>query len=169
MRAAIIIAGGMLTLGLGLSACKPEPLKSEPTPAERVEMRAAASDASTTPTGPLSAVDLRRVCRAALAAVHGQATSAIEITGLEGQVVDAQWRAPVDGGLMKAQCRTDGDLVTWKPLELPDPADIRWMNEAGDPVNTFAIKGDVVTVTQTYPDATIQAEDFDVPATQEAV
>ena len=168
MRAAIIIAGGLLTLGLGLGACKPEPLATEPTPSELIAGRVA-SDAATTPTGPLSAVDLRRVCRAALAAVHGQEISAIEITGLEGDVVNAQWRAPVDGGVMKAQCRTDANLVTWKPLELPDPADIRWMNQAGDPVNTFAIKGDVVTVIQTYPDATIQAEDFDVPATQEAV
>ena len=170
MRTAAVIAGGLLALGASsLGACKPEPLASEPTQAEQVSAAPAVSDAEIMPVGPLSAVDLRRVCRAGLAAVHDQEPMAIAITGLEGQVVNAQWRAPVDGGLMKAQCRTDGNLVTWKPLELPDPADIRWMNQAGDPVNTFAIKGDVVTVTQTYPDATIQAEDFDVPATQEAV
>ena len=165
MRAAIIIAGGLLSL----TACGQSPETAESSPAVQASAAPAVSNAVATPVGPLSAVDLRRVCRAGLAAIHGQQPEAIEITGLQGDVVNAQWRAPVDGGLMKAQCRTDGNQVVWKPLERPDPAAIRWMNQAGDPVNTFVLKGDVVTVTQTHPDATIQAEDFNVPATQEAV
>ena len=163
MRAAIIIAGGFL----GLAACGQPAQKAAPTPAQKVAV-ASVSDVVTTPTGPLSAVDLRRVCRAGLAAIHGQEPAAIEITGLEGDVVNAQWPAPVDGGQMKAQCRTDGELLTWKPLELPDTADIRWMNQSGDPVNKFAIKGDVVTVTQTFPDGTNQQSDLTVPANKEA-
>ena len=162
MRAAIIIAGGLL----GLAACGQPAEKREV--AEYFAPKAAASDAVTTTTGPLSAVDLRRVCRAGLAAIHGQEPAAIQITGLEGDVVNAQWPAPVDGGQMKAQCRTDGELLTWKPLELPDTADIRWMNQSGDPVNKFAIKGDVVTVTQTFPDGTNQQSDLTVPANKEA-
>jgi hypothetical protein len=164
MRAGVVIAGGVFAL----AACGQPAEKAAPTPAEQVAMTPAVSDASTTPAGPLSAVDLRRVCRAGLAAIHGQETDAIRITGLEGSVVVAQWPAPVDGGLLKAQCRVDGDLVTWKPLELPDPASSRWMNQAGDPVNTFALKGDVVTVTQTYPDGTNQQSDLTVPASKEA-
>ena len=164
MRAAVIIAGGFLAL----AACGQPARKAEPTPTEQVSATPVVSDAATTPAGPLSAVDLRRVCRAGLAAIHGQEPAAIELTGLEGDAVNAQWRAPVDGGLMKAQCRARDGLVTWKPLELPDPADIRWMNLAGDPVNAYAIKGDVVTITQTLPDGTAEQADLTVPATQEA-
>jgi len=163
MRAAVIIAGGVLAL----AACGRPAERAEPTPAEQVSA-APVSDAEATTAGPLSAVDLRRVCRAGLAAIHGQEPVSIELTGMEGDAVNAQWRAPVDGGLMKAQCRAGDGLVTWKPLELPDPADIRWMNQAGDPVNTYSIKGDVVTITQTLPDGTAEQADLTVPATQEA-
>lgn len=164
MRAAAVIAGGLLALG----ACNAEPQKTEPTLAEQGSATPVVAEAATAPVGPLSAVDLRRVCRAGLAAIHGQEPDAIQITGLEGSVVNAQWRAPVDGGVLKAQCRVEGDLVTWKPLELPDPASIRWMNQSGDPVNTFALKGDVVTVTVTMPDGTKQQSDLTVPANKEA-
>jgi len=164
MRATAVIAGGLLALG----ACSAEPKKAAPTAAEKASAAVVTSDAATAPAGPLSAVDLRRVCRAGLAAIHGQETDAIQITGLEGSVVNAQWPAPVDGGLMKAQCRTDGPLLTWKPVDLPDLADNRWMNQSGDPANTFAVKGDVVTVTQTFPDGTNQQSDLTVPASKEA-
>ncbi|CAN5448420.1 hypothetical protein BH10PSE1_BH10PSE1_27210 [soil metagenome] len=164
MRAGVVIAGGILAL----AACGQPAKKAEPTPAEKVAMTPVVSDAATTPGGPLSAVDLRRVCRAGLAAIHGQEPTAIQINGLEGSVVNAQWPAPVDGGVLKAQCRVDGELLTWKPLELPDPAASRWMNQSGDPVNTFAIKGDVVTVTQTFDDGTNQQSDLTVPASKEA-
>jgi hypothetical protein len=53
-------------------------------------------------------------------------------------------------------------------VDLPDPADNRWMNQSGDPANTFAVKGDVVTVTQTFPDGTNQQSDLTVPASKEA-
>jgi hypothetical protein len=164
MKAAIVIAGGLL----GLAACGQPAEKAAPKASATAPAAVAASDAATAPTGPLSAVDLRRVCRAGLAAIHGQEPEAIQITGLEGSVVNAQWPAPVDGGLMKAQCRTEGPLLTWKPVDLPDAADNRWMNRSGDPANTFAIKGDVVTVTQTFPDGTNQQSDLTVPASKEA-
>lgn len=164
MWAAVVIAGGLLALG----ACNAEPQKAESTQADQGSVTPVVAEAATLPAGPLSAVDLRRVCRAGLAAIHGQEPDAIQITGLEGSVVSAQWRAPVDGGVMKAQCRVEGDLVTWKPLDLPDPAEVRWMNQSGDPVNTFALKGDVVTVTVTMPGGTKQQSDLTVPANKEA-
>ena len=163
MRAAVIIAGGLVALG----ACSAEPKTA--APAEQAAVTPVVSGPATAPTGPLSAVDLRRVCRAGLAAIHGQEPTAIQITGVDGDVVNAQWPAPVDGGMLKAQCRVQGDVVAWKPIGLPDPASSRWMNQAGDPVNTYALKGDVVTVTVTLSDGTKQQSDLTVPANKEAV
>ena len=162
MRAAAVIAGGLLVLG----ACNAEPQKAEPTPAKTAAPVAA--ETAVAPVGELSTVDLRRVCRSGLAAIHGQEPDAIRITSVDGDVVSAQWRAPVDGGVLKAQCRIEGDLVIWKPLGLPDPAAVRWMNQAGDPVNTYALKGDVVTVIVTLSDGTKQQSAFTVPAYKEA-
>jgi hypothetical protein len=166
MRTTAAIAGGLLALGLGLGACNPEPEKAASTPAEQAAVPVAS--AAEAVVGPLSETDLRRVCRASLAAIHGQTVLAVTISGVEDGIVSAQWPAPVDGGVMKAQCRVEGNLVTWKPLDLPDPAAVRWMNQAGDPVNSFALKGDVVTVTVTMPDGTKQQSDLTVPANKEA-
>jgi hypothetical protein len=128
----------------------------------------AASDADPAVPTTVTAIDLRRICRAGLAAIHGQATDAISLDGVEGQVVNASWRAPVDGGRMRAQCRVDGDLVTWKPVDRPDPTQNRWMNQSGDPVVRFVIDGDRITITQTLPDGTTATEDYAVAAEQEA-
>ncbi len=152
----------------GLAACSQPAEKTAPTPAEIVAAAAPVSDAvAQTPT-VLTAVDLRRVCKAGLAAIHGQEVSAIELTGTEGEVLNAQWRAPVDGGLMKAQCRAGDGLVVWKPLDLPDPTSVRWMNEAGDPVVRYAMRGDEIEITQTLPDGTTQTAAEVVPSTREA-
>ena len=160
MRRALILS---LT-AMALSACgKP----AETTPAETVAATAPVSDAVALSPAVLTAVDLRRVCRAGLAAIHGQQVEAIELTGLEGQVVDAQWRAPVDGGLKRAQCRAADGLVVWKPLDLPDPASVRWMNQSGDPVVRYAMRGDEIEITQTLPDGTTQTATEVVRAQEE--
>jgi len=140
----------------GLVACSQPTEKAEPTPLEIAAAEAPVSDAVVQSPAILTAVDLRRVCRAGLAAIHGQRLDAIELTGLEGQVFNAQWRAPVDGGIMRAQCRAGDGLVVWKPLDLPDPTAVRWMNEAGDPVVRYAIRGEEIEITQTLPDGTTQ-------------
>ncbi|MGV3580575.1 hypothetical protein [Brevundimonas sp.] len=163
MRAVLV-----LTVALtALAACNRAPEKAEPTPSEIVAEKAPTSDAVAQTPAVLTAVDLRRVCKAGLAAIHGQEVSAIEITGIEGQIVNTQWRAPVDGGLMKAQCRAADGMVVWKPLELPDPAAVRWMNEAGDPVVLYAIRGDEIAITQTLPDGTTQTATEVVRAEEE--
>ncbi|MBU1347148.1 MAG: hypothetical protein KKA16_09385 [Alphaproteobacteria bacterium] len=161
MRAPILL----LALGM-LAACGPK-AETEPTPAEIVAATAPVSDAVAQSPAVLTAVDLRRVCRAGLAAIHGQDLAAIELTGLEGEVVNAQWRAPVDGGVMKAQCRAGDGLVVWKPLDLPDPADVRWLNESGDPVVRYALRGDEIEITQTLPDGTTQTATEVVRAEEE--
>ncbi len=163
MRAALI-----LTVALtALAACDRAPEKAEPTPSEIVAADAPVSDAVAETPAVLTAVDLRRVCKAGLAAIHGQEVAAIELTGIEGDAVNAQWRAPVDGGLMKAQCRAGDGLVVWKPLDLPDPTSVRWMNEAGDPVVRYAMRGDEIEITQTLPDGTMQTATEVVRAQEE--
>ena len=152
MRAVLILTVAIAAL----AACNQASEKAEPTPTEIVAAEAPGSDAVAQTPAVLTAVDLRRVCEAGLAAIHGQDVAAIELTGIEGDAVNAQWRAPVDGGLMKARCRASDGLVVWKPLDLPDPASVRWMNESGDPVVRYAMRGDEIEITQTLPDGTTQ-------------
>lgn len=155
-------------MAVGLAACSPAAEK-EPTPVDQAAAAAPVSDAVAEVPAVLTAVDLRRVCRAGLAAIHGQTLDAIEITGAEGEALNAQWRAPVDGGLMKAQCRAGDGLVVWKPLDLPDPAQVRWMNEAGDPIVTYAIRGEEIEIVQALPDGTRQTATQDVAIAGEGV
>ncbi len=152
MRAMLILTVAVASL----AACNRAPERAEPTPTEIVAAEAPVSDAVAQTPAVLTAVDLRRVCKAGLAAIHGQDVAAIELTGIEGEVVNARWRAPVDGGVMKAQCRAADGLVVWKPLDLPDPASVRWMNESGDSVVRYAVRGDEIEITQTLPDGTTQ-------------
>lgn len=163
MRAVLILTVAIAAL----AACNQAPEKAEPTPTEIVAAGAPVSDAVAQTPAVLTAVDLRRVCKAGLAAIHGQDVAAIELTGIEGDAVNAQWRAPVDGGLMKAQCRAADGLVVWKPLDLPDPASERWMNESGDPVVRYAMRGDEIEITQTLADGTTQTASEVVPANGE--
>ena len=148
MRAAAVI----VVTALALVACGAEAEKAAPTV---VEVAAPAAPAVAVPVAPvtLTGADLRRVCRAGLAAIHGQDEDSITIDALNGPVVTVSWRAPVDGGRRQAQCRVDGDLVIWKPVDRTRPEDDRWMNQAGDPVTRFVLDGETVTINQTLPDS----------------
>jgi hypothetical protein len=142
----------VLALLLALGACN---RAETPEPAPEAASAPVSITASVTQTpAVLTAVDLRRVCRAGLAAIHGQAPAAIELTGVSGGIVDTRWRAPVDGGWMTAQCRAGDGLVVWKPLDLPDPLAVRWMDQAGDPVVRYAMRGEEIEITQSLPDGT---------------
>ena len=139
-----------------------------PTPAETVAAQTPVSDAARTAPKVLTASELRRVCRAGLASIHGQEPFAIDVDGIEGEVVHASWRAPVDGGRMRADCRVENDLIVWMPLDLPDATLVRWMNQSGDPVIRYALDGDTITITQTLPDGTTEQAERAVPAEEEA-
>ena len=142
-----------------LAACGERAEPAASTPAETVSAVNPASDAEPSVPVTLTADQLRRVCQAGLAEIHGQAVADIQIDGLEGRVVNASWRAPVDGGRRRAQCRVEGDLITWKPVDATDPAQDRWMNQAGDPVTRFVLDGETVTISQTLPDGVTAADD----------
>ncbi len=154
-----IVIGALALAACGERAAAPKPAETAP-----VEVKAPDAVALTV----LTEADLRRVCRAGLAAVHGQQPLAIDVDGVEGGVVHASWRAPVDGGRMRADCRVQNDLVEWKPLDLPDETLVRWMNQPGDPVIRYVIKGAAITITQTLPDGTTEQADLAVPAEEEA-
>ena len=130
-------------------------------------MTRAAGGGFRVPAAP-TADQLRRICQAGLAAIHGQTVADIQIDGLEGRVVNASWRAPVDGGRRRAQCRVDGDRVTWKPVDATNPVENRWMNQAGDPVTRFVLDGGTVTINQTLPDGGAVAENASAAPGQEA-
>ncbi len=144
---------------LSLAACGQEAEQDAPTPAEVVSATAPASDTEASVPVVLTADQLRRVCQAGLAAIHGQTVADIQIDGLEGRVVNASWRAPVDGGRRRAQCRVEGDLITWKPVDATGPDQDRWMNQAGDPVTRFVLDGETVTINQTLPDGGAVADE----------
>jgi hypothetical protein len=164
MRAAAVIALTALTI----AACGERAEPAAPTPAEKVSAVNAASDAEASVPVVLNAANLRRVCRAGLATIHGQTLDAISVDGLEGETVNASWRAPVDGGRMKAQCRVDGDLITWKPVDRPTPEQNRWMNQSGDPVVRFALDGEDITINTALPDGTTATDTWSGAAEQEA-
>ena len=164
MRSSLLLSG----LFLVLAACGERADPPAPTPADKVSAVNPASDAEAGAPAVLTAADLRRVCRAGLAGIHGQTLSAIEIDGLDGQVVNASWRAPVDGGRRRAQCRVEGDLITWKPADAGDPAQARWMNQSGDPVTRFVLDGEAITINTTLPDGTTATETYAVATEQEA-
>lgn len=145
MRAVALIA---LT-GLTLSACGERAEKAEPTWEQAASGVSALPDARVDVPVELTADQLRRVCQAGLAAIHGQMTADIKIDGLEGQIVNASWRAPVDGGRRRAQCRIDGDRVIWKPQDRLTADANRWMDQSGDPVTRFVLDGETVTINQT--------------------
>ena len=147
MRAAAVIVVTALTL----AACGAETEKAAPIPAEAAAPAATVDAAPATPVA-LTDADLRRVCRAGLAAIHGQDENSITIDALNGPIVSVSWRAPVDGGRRRAQCRVDGDLVVWKPADRTNAIDDRWMNRAADPVTRFVLDGETVTINQTLPD-----------------
>lgn len=150
-----------------LAACGEHTEEAAPTPAEVVSAAPAESDATPAAPAVLDAADLRRVCRAGLAGIHGQRLEDISIDGVEGEVVDASWRAPVDGGRRRARCRVEGDLITWMPADAQTPEQARWMNRSGDPVTRFVLDGGTITINTTLPDGTTATEEYAVAAEQE--
>ena len=149
-----------------LAACGERAEEAAPTPAEVVSAAPAESDAAPAAPRVLDAADLRRVCRAGLAGIHGQRLEDISIDGVEGEVVNASWRAPVDGGRRRAQCRVEGDLITWKPADAGTPEQARWMNQSGDPVTRFVLDGGAITINTTLPDGTTATDEYAVAAEQ---
>jgi hypothetical protein len=168
VRSAKLAFAAVMLAPFALAACGERAEEGAPPPAEMVSATPAESDAAPAAPTVLDAADLRRVCRAGLAGIHGQRLEDVTIDGLEGETVNASWRAPVDGGRRRARCRVEGDLVTWKPVEAPTPEENRWMNQSGDPVTRFVLDGEAITINTTLPDGTTATETYAVATEQEA-
>ncbi|HEV2082980.1 MAG TPA: hypothetical protein VGR32_11105 [Brevundimonas sp.] len=153
----------ILLASLAVAACG----RSEKAEAPPASPPPPAKDGTAPPTIELTEAGLRRVCRAGIAAVHGQQIEAVTIAAVREGIADATWRAPVDGGARRAQCRVDGDMIVWKPLDRPDEAQNRWMNQAGDPLVRFVVTAREITITTTLPDGAVSAETFPVAAEPE--
>jgi len=139
---------------LGLAAFLAACGQAAPAPEPEAPAAAGSAVAEAVTAGVMTPADLPRVCRAGLATIHGQRVADIQIEGVDGEIVKTSWRAPVDGGRLFADCRVQGDVVTWRPTGLPDPAQERWMDTAGDPVVRFVLRGEEIEVNQTFPDGT---------------
>ena len=174
MRYSLVIAMGCLTL----AACGSEPQTAAPSAEGKAEPAAVAAPASESVPVALSVSDLRRVCVAAMGAVHGQA---VDASGHEGQTVDAirveavqdgvvavSWPAPVDGGRRFADCRVEEGRILWRPARLPTGQTATWMTGADDPVIRYALNGDQIAITQTFPDSTTSTSMLSVPTEEEA-
>lgn len=151
MRTLAVLFGA----AIALAACGERPGPAAPTPGTTDPAAPPAVDVAPTTPAVLSADQLRRVCQVGLAEIHGQGVADIQIDGLDGRIVNASWRAPVDGGWRRAQCRVEGDVITWRPVAVTDPAHDRWMNQADDPVTRFVLDGERVIINQTLPDGGI--------------
>ena len=137
-----------------LAACG-EPA-SEPADAPAVVEPAASATAAGPSATPVTLSEgmIATVCRAGVGAVYGQPGTDVMVLDRAGGLITVGWRAPVDGGQLTAECRVEGDRVLWRPLDRPVADENRWMDQAGDPVVTYALDGSTLTVSQSLPDGT---------------
>ena len=137
-----------------LAACG-EPA-SEPADAPAVVEPAASATAAGPSATPVTLSEgmIATVCRAGVGAVYGQPGTDVMVLDRAGGLITVGWRAPVDGGQLTAECRIEGDRVLWRPLDRPVAGENRWMDQAGDPVVTYALDGSTLTVSQSLPDGT---------------
>ena len=142
MRSAVTLLIG----ALALAACG-EPATE---PADAPATVAAQPTAVAAPVAPGEA-DLATVCQVGVGAVYGQSGADVAVLDRAGDIVTVGWRAPVDGGQLTAQCRTDGNRVLWRPLNRPVASENRWMDQPGDPVITWALKDGQVEISQEMP------------------
>ncbi len=174
MRYSPVIAVGCLMLG----ACGSEPQTAAPDAVVQAEPAVVAAPAARPVTVALTSADLRRVCVAGMAAVHGQAVDAaghegqtadaIRLDGVQEGVVAVSWPAPVDGGRRFAECRVEEGRILWRPTGLPTGQTATWMTGADDPVIRYALNGDQIAITQTFPDNTTSTSVLSVPTEEEA-
>ena len=115
------------------------------------------------PEAPLlSATDLARVCRAAIAAMNGHKPRIMKVMSNKDGVVRIQYARPSDGKLWKNDCRVSGDQVEWRPVDADGPGsgESGWRSSDYGERVTFELKGRKVEITTHYPDSPPETEGF---------
>ena len=140
--------------------------EQQPTPQElaaRDKMEAAADGLINEPAVPsLSATDLARVCRAAIAAMNGHKPRIMKVMSNKDGVVRIRYNRPSDGKLWKDDCRLSGNQVERRPVDADGPGsgESRWRSSDYGERVTFEIKGPKVEITTHYPDGPPETEGF---------
>lgn len=110
----------------------------------------------------LSAADLAQVCRAAIGAVNGHSPDIIRVLNSDSKVARVEYARPSDGKAWTNECRTAGDRIIWRTVDVFGPASGlgRWRSDETDERMLFRLSGDQVTITTTYSDGSGETESF---------
>jgi hypothetical protein len=170
MLGALAVVAVMVTafFGVGLMTMnRPNAVQQQPTPevlAAQNQMEAAAAGFVSDPAPSLSATDLSRVCRAAIASMNGHKPRIMKVMSNKDGVVRIRYARPSDGKLWKNDCRVAGNQVEWRPVDADGPGsgESRWRSSDYGERVTFEIKGRKVEITTHYPDSAPEAESFEL-------
>lgn len=129
-----------------------------------LDAQASVEKVATPASPPLSAQDLARVCRAAIAAMNGHKPRIMKVMSNKDGVVRIRYARPSDGELWKNDCRVSGNQVEWRPVDADGPGsgESRWRSSDYGEKVTFEIKGPKVEITTHYPDSAPETEGFEL-------
>lgn len=95
----------------------------------------------------LSADNLARVCRAAVADQMVRSPSIVKVTSNEGGLVRLWYKRPDDGKRWTYDCKVEGDRVIWRTINaFGDNGAGRWRTTENDDDIRFTISGNKVTL-----------------------
>lgn len=142
---------------LALAACERGSETQEP------QSNASASSL-TPPLVPPSEGDQARVCRTAIADMNGHSPQIVKSAAGEAGTFRLSYSRPSDGKIWTHDCRIEGDRVIWRSRDLAGPGTGpgRWRIDPMDEVITFAIVGESITITTTFPGKPPSSETYEV-------
>lgn len=99
------------------------------------------------PPAGISVDDREFICRAAIAEQTGHSLDIISATTLDAGYVRTEYTKPEDGSIWRSACLLDRDRVI-QAYVFEDDSLGNWGVTEADPVVTFALEGDTVTISQ---------------------
>jgi len=112
----------------------------------------------------LSAPNLGRVCRAAIAAINVRDPGTVRVVSSRADIVRVRHRRPDDGSVWTSECTQDGDKVVWRAVDAfgPGSGPGRWRTHPMDEVLTFRIDGSRVDIIQSQMGEEYQRDTFTI-------